>query len=216
MGNHIGDEKITGRGCVLSSYSVDKGQLLRTEVKKTRKQQEKRTLPLPQNSRTPFEMSQQLSYCPTAAYPNNNNNSNNELIQYLINENKEFKNLILEIVKKDSLTVNNTNILNWFVNNNFSINYNKGIYYAANNKKLDILNWFHNNGYEFNIKYYKHSILDACHRLDFTVVFWFRDNGYLDEFYEEVIKKNKDWINKYGLNYHACSILNWFANNYDY
>jgi hypothetical protein len=40
---------------------------------------------------------------------NNGNNSNNELIQYLINENKEFKNLILEIVKKDSLTVNNTN-----------------------------------------------------------------------------------------------------------
>ena len=40
---------------------------------------------------------------------NGGNNSNNELIQYLINENKEFKNLILEIVKKDSLTVNNTN-----------------------------------------------------------------------------------------------------------
>ncbi len=40
---------------------------------------------------------------------NNGNNSNNELIQYLINENKEFKNLILEIVRKDSLTVNNTN-----------------------------------------------------------------------------------------------------------
>ena len=111
---------------------------------------------------------------------------------------------------------NNTNILNWFVNNNFSINYNKGIYYAANNKKLDILNWFHNNGYEFNIKYYKHSILDACHRLDFTVVFWFRDNGYLDEFYEKVIKDNEDWINEYGLDYHACSILTWFANNYNY
>jgi signal peptidase I len=38
---------------------------------------------------------------------NNNNNNNNDLIQYLMNENKEFKNLILEIVKKDSITNNN-------------------------------------------------------------------------------------------------------------
>ena len=111
---------------------------------------------------------------------------------------------------------NNINILNWFVNNKFNINHNKGICYAANNNKLDILNWFHNNGFKFDINYYKYSIIDACYKLDFTIVFWFRDNGYLDEFYEEVIKKNKDWINKYGLNYHACSILNWFANNYDY
>jgi hypothetical protein len=35
----------------------------------------------------------------------------NELIQYLISENKEFKNLILEIVKKDT-TTNNNNIIN--------------------------------------------------------------------------------------------------------
>ena len=54
---------------------------------------------------------------------NNNNNSNNELIQYLINENKEFKNLILEIVKKDSLTVNNTN-------NNISNCNNKSFSYS--------------------------------------------------------------------------------------
>ena len=41
---------------------------------------------------------------------NSNDNSNkNELIQYLINENKEFKNLILELAKKDSLTNNNIN-----------------------------------------------------------------------------------------------------------
>jgi hypothetical protein len=37
---------------------------------------------------------------------NNNNNNKDELIQYLINENKEFKNLILEIVKKDTTTNN--------------------------------------------------------------------------------------------------------------
>jgi hypothetical protein len=44
---------------------------------------------------------------------NNNSNSNtskDELIQYLINENKEFKNLILEIVKKD--TISNSNNIN--------------------------------------------------------------------------------------------------------
>jgi hypothetical protein len=42
-----------------------------------------------------------------------NNNNNDDLIQYLINENKEFKNLILEIVKKDSITNNiNTNNIN--------------------------------------------------------------------------------------------------------
>ena len=44
---------------------------------------------------------------------NDNDNydtANNELIQYLINENKEFKNLILELAKKDSLTNNINNI----------------------------------------------------------------------------------------------------------
>ena len=44
--------------------------------------------------------------------PQNNNNNKDELIQYLINENKEFKNLILEIVKKDTTTNNNTNMIN--------------------------------------------------------------------------------------------------------
>jgi len=39
----------------------------------------------------------------------NDNSNKNELIQYLINENKEFKNLILELAKKDSLTNNNIN-----------------------------------------------------------------------------------------------------------
>ena len=47
------------------------------------------------------------------AYEKQEKNTNNEdLIQYLINENKEFKNLILELVKKDSLINNN------IVNNN--------------------------------------------------------------------------------------------------
>jgi hypothetical protein len=40
---------------------------------------------------------------------NNSNSNKDELIQYLINENKEFKNLILELAKKDSLTNNNIN-----------------------------------------------------------------------------------------------------------
>jgi hypothetical protein len=46
-----------------------------------------------------------------------NNTNNEQLIQYLINENKEFKNLILELVKKDSLI--NNNVVN---NNNNTIN----------------------------------------------------------------------------------------------
>ena len=53
-----------------------------------------------------------------------NSKSNNELIQYLINENKEFKNLILEIVKKDSSVINNTNNNNINNCNNQSFNLN--------------------------------------------------------------------------------------------
>ena len=55
----------------------------------------------------------------------NNSKSNNELIQYLINENKEFKNLILEIVKKDSSVINNTNnnINNNCNNQSFNLNF---------------------------------------------------------------------------------------------
>jgi hypothetical protein len=46
-------------------------------------------------------------------------NNKDELIKYLINENKEFKNLILEIVKKDTTT---NNIIN---NNNNTNSHNK-------------------------------------------------------------------------------------------
>ena len=53
-----------------------------------------------------------------------NSKSNNEIIQYLINENKEFKNLILEIVKKDSSVINNTNNNNINNCNNQSFNLN--------------------------------------------------------------------------------------------
>ena len=44
-----------------------------------------------------------------------NNESNDALIQYLINENKEFKNLILELAKKDSMS-NSHNINNIHTN----------------------------------------------------------------------------------------------------
>jgi hypothetical protein len=47
----------------------------------------------------------------------------NELIQYLINENKEFKSLILEIVKKDT-TTNNISNINTNNSNNKSFNLN--------------------------------------------------------------------------------------------
>ncbi len=67
----------------------------------------------------------------------NNSNSSNELIQYLITENKEFKNLILEIVKKDSLTINNTNNTNNISNcNNKSFNLN----FFLNEQCKDALN----------------------------------------------------------------------------
>ena len=53
-------------------------------------------------------------------------NDNNELINYLIKENQEFKNLILEIVKKDTTTNNiittNTNSHNKAFNLNFFLN----------------------------------------------------------------------------------------------
>jgi ribosomal protein L37AE/L43A len=50
----------------------------------------------------------------------NDTNNNNDLIQYLINENKEFKNLILEISKKDTIS----NITNTINSNNKSFNIN--------------------------------------------------------------------------------------------
>ena len=50
--------------------------------------------------------------------PQNNNNNKDELIQYLINENKEFKNLILEIVKKDTTINNNNNNNTNMINSN--------------------------------------------------------------------------------------------------
>ena len=55
---------------------------------------------------------------------NSNTNSNNELIQYLINDNKEFKNLILEIVKKETIGNVNNNTINNNNCNNKSFNLN--------------------------------------------------------------------------------------------
>ena len=55
-------------------------------------------------------------------YINNNASDKDELINYLIKENQEFKSMIIEFVKKDSYnqcTTNNNN------NNNNNNNYNK-------------------------------------------------------------------------------------------
>ena len=58
-------------------------------------------------------LSKHKALCNINASETDNNSSNkiiqekNELIQYLINENKEFKNLILEIVKKDNNNISN-------------------------------------------------------------------------------------------------------------
>jgi len=48
---------------------------------------------------------------------NNDTTNKDELINYLIKENQDFKNLILEIVKKDTITNNNNNITNTNSNN---------------------------------------------------------------------------------------------------
>ncbi len=45
-----------------------------------------------------------------------NHEGKDELINYLIKENQEFKNLILEIIKKDTITNNNNNINNNTIN----------------------------------------------------------------------------------------------------
>ena len=53
-----------------------------------------------------------------------NPDKKDELINYLIKENQEFKNLILEIVKKDTITNNNNNITNTNSHNkSFNLNF---------------------------------------------------------------------------------------------
>jgi len=54
---------------------------------------------------------------------NEDNNNKDDLIQYLINENKEFKNLILEFVKKDNNNITN-NISNINTNNSHNKTFN--------------------------------------------------------------------------------------------
>ena len=53
-----------------------------------------------------------------------NNNNKDDLIQYLINENKEFKNLILEFVKKDTSIVTNNNNNNTIHTNSHNKTFN--------------------------------------------------------------------------------------------
>jgi hypothetical protein len=67
--------------------------------------------------------------CPIIENSENNQNieqnidKKDELINYLIKENQEFKNLILEIVKKDTITNNNNNINNNSHNKTFNLNF---------------------------------------------------------------------------------------------
>ena len=53
---------------------------------------------------------------------NENSDKKDELINYLIKENQEFKNLILEIVKKDTITNNNNTINTNSHNKTFNLN----------------------------------------------------------------------------------------------
>jgi hypothetical protein len=62
-------------------------------------------------------------------------NNKDELIKYLINENKEFKNLILEIVKKDTTTNNISNI-----NTNNSHNKTFNLQFFLNETCKDAMN----------------------------------------------------------------------------
>jgi hypothetical protein len=67
-----------------------------------------------------------------------NNDNKDELIQYLINENKEFKNLILEIVKKDN--INNQNIVNNNITNTNSHNKTFNLQFFLNETCKDAMN----------------------------------------------------------------------------
>ena len=72
-------------------------------------------------------------FCPIIENSENNQNieqnidknidKKDELINYLIKENQEFKNLILEIVKKDTTTNNNNNINTNSHNKTFNLNF---------------------------------------------------------------------------------------------
>jgi hypothetical protein len=65
------------------------------------------------------------------------NNSKDDLIQYLISENKEFKNLILEFVKKDNIT---NNISNINTNNTNSHNKTFNLQFFLNETCKDAMN----------------------------------------------------------------------------
>ena len=68
----------------------------------------------------------------------NTETNKDELINYLIKENKEFKNLILEIVKKDKDNCNNTNITN--SHNTNSLNKTFNLQFFLNETCKDAMN----------------------------------------------------------------------------
>jgi hypothetical protein len=74
-------------------------------------------------------LSRHKKFCPIIEKSDNNQNieqnidKKDELINYLIKENQEFKSLILEIVKKDTITNNNNNINTNSHNKTFNLNF---------------------------------------------------------------------------------------------
>jgi len=74
---------------------------------------------------------------PDVKHSNNNATDKDELINYLIKENQEFKNMILEIVKKDAYNHSTTN------NNNTNTNTHSNSHNNSHNKTFN-LNFFLN------------------------------------------------------------------------
>jgi hypothetical protein len=125
--------------CVKFSYErhltttkhINKSQMKQNETNKEKKEKKEKNVcncGLVYYSRTSL-----WRHKKTCAIVNNvelhekNDEKKDELINYLIKENKEFKNLILEILKKDSMnncnnTTNNTNSHNKTFNLNFFLN----------------------------------------------------------------------------------------------
>jgi hypothetical protein len=118
--NYICSVKFSYVRHLMTAKHIKQSQMKQNETNETKKEKkEKKEKKITDNicecgqvccSRTTLWRHKKI--CTVETPPKNNVSDNDDLINYLIKENQEFKNLILEIVKKDTYTTTNTNNIN--------------------------------------------------------------------------------------------------------
>jgi len=113
-----------------------------------------------------------------------------------------------------AIDYSNIEILEWYINNgfNFSSDYDELVNHACLAGQTTILDWFLKKNYNFDVDKYKNGIINTLPYIHLDkVLFWFKNNNLLDDFYNNIMC-NPNWIQQAGYEHMTRKIINSFYN----